>query len=430
MILYTVVCTIIALDAGNILESSSSQFLVAFGVNYNWNGADPRLFISSVEPNPVLVTVETLRGFSFTGFATSNETLTVEIPRNFQVLSSEERDKGILVTAEDQSNIVVYGLNYAEVTSDAYLALPCDRLPVDQYEYYGVSYSSGSHGLSHFLIVGCEDNTIFQIGSGMTIELNRMETYLWESESLTGTRLLSNKPLVVYTGHRCTDIPYYSSACDHITEQVPPTAIWGTTFMSASLAGRTSGDLYRIIASQNHTSVTVNCTTFNGLLSYNLTSAGSWQEFTTPDESFCVITSDKPLLVMQFALGHDEDGVGDPFMMMITPIEQYSNNYVLNVLPEFSTNYITVYVTPENFQPKSIFVDDNDLDNSTWTTVYCSSTDVCGYITYVTLTPGEHQLYHSDVSSHVGVSAYGFNTYNSYGYPGGLQLEPVQCKFN
>ena len=63
-----------------------------------------------------------------------------------------------------------------------------------------------------------------------------------------------------------------------------------------------------------------------------------------------------------------------------------------------------------------------------WNTVYCSDTTVCGYVTYVTLTPGEHRLYHSDISAHIGVSAYGFNTYNSYGYPGGLELVPLQSK--
>ncbi|CAI8023305.1 Sushi domain-containing protein 2, partial [Geodia barretti] len=185
-------------------------------------------------------------------------------------------------------------------------------------------------------------------------------------------------------------------------------------------------DLYRILASQSSTSVTVNCSTLSEVLTYNLDTAGSWQEFTTPDKSFCSITSDKPLLVMQFALGNNEDGIGDPFMMMITPVEQYSNNYVFNVLPEFEINYITLYVTPEDFQPESIFVDDTNLENSTWVAVYYSSADICGYITSTSLLPGEHQLYHADVSSQIGVSAYGFNAFNSYGYPGGLQLEPVQ----
>ena len=417
---------IIFFIAGNVLESSSSQFIFAFGRNdaAGITSATLRLFISSTEPNPVPVTVESLTGFTFTGIATNNETLTVEIPNTFQVFSSIERDKGLSVTAEGQSNIVVYGLNYFGTTSDAFLALPCDRLPVDQYEYYAISYSH----LSHMLIVACEDDTVVQMGLD-SIELNRMETYLLESDDdITGTMLVSNRPLVVYSGHRCANIPNGYSACDHLTEQVPPTAIWGANFISASFSGRSSGDLYRILASQSDTTATVNCSTFTQPSTYNLATPGSWQEFSTPDMSFCSITSNKPLLVMQFGLGNDFDGIGDPFMMMITPVEQYSNNYIFDVLPEFSTNYITIYVTPEDFRPQDIIVDGANLENADWTAVYCSNIIICGYITYVTLTPGEHRLHHVDATAHVGVSAYGFNSYNSYGYPGGLQLEPIQCK--
>ena len=243
---------------------------------------------------------------------------------------------------------------------------------------------------------------------------------------ITGTRLVSNKPLVVYSGHECTNIPVNVTYCDHITEQVPPTAIWGRNFLSASFSNRSSGDIYRMLASQDNTAVIVNCNSFNE--TYSLASAGTWEEFSTPDMSFCSITSDKPLLIMQFALGLSLDGVGDPFMMMIIPVEQYSNNYVLNVLPEFSTNFITIYVIPEEYQPQDIIVDDTNLENADWTEVLCSDSTICGYITYVALTPGEHQVHHIDATAHVGVSAYGFNRANSYGYPGGLKLEPVQCK--
>ena len=69
----------------------------------------------------------------------------------------------------------VYGLNYHEFTSDAFLALPCDRLPVEQYEYYAISYTNGPL-YSHILIVSCEDNTVVQIGSAV-VNLNRMQTY-------------------------------------------------------------------------------------------------------------------------------------------------------------------------------------------------------------------------------------------------------------
>ena len=412
--------------SGSVLESASSEFFVAFGRNDIDGSPTLRLFITSIEPDPVPITIETLRGFSFTGIATQNETTTIEIPSTFQVVSSSERDKGIRVSAGD-NRIVVYGLNYDTFTSDAFLALPCDRLPVEQYEYYAVSYTDGFNGLSHILIVSCEDNTMVQVGSTV-VHLSRMQTYLFENiNDFTGTKVVSSKPIVVYPGNQCTNIPTAAGACDHITEQVPPTSIWGSQFISASFNGRSSGEIYRVLASEDSTTVVVNCSTFSQLQTYDLSSAGSWQEFSTPAMSFCAIESNKPLLVMEFGLGNEYDGVGDPFMMMVTPTEQFSNNYVFNVLPEFATNYITVSVTPDDFEPRNIHIDDLDLENAVWNTVYCSDTTVCGYVAYVTLTPGEHRLYHSDVSAHIGVFAYGFNSFNSYGYPGGLELVPIQC---
>ena len=381
-----------------------------------------KLFISSIDPSPVPVSVETLRGFNFSGFVTNNETLEVEIPNSFEVRSNIERDKGIRVIAETQTSIVVNGLNYDTYTADAFLALPCDQLPIQEYEYYGLSYFSNANlGLSHFVIVGCENNTVLQIGSDI-IELNEMETYLWESSSVTGTRVTSNKPLGVFVGNRCTNVPLTQIYCDHLTEQVPPTTLWGKQFMSASFAGRSSGDLYRILASKASTSVTVNCNRVNNTV-YTLATAGSWQEFMTPAMSYCSITSDKPILVMQFALARSLDGIGDPSMMMITPIKQYKQVLAFTVLPGFLVNFISIFVTPEHHQPQNIFVDNVNLERATWNTVYCSMVELCGYVTYVNVTPGIHQLHHTDILSRVGLFVYGFKLDISYGYPGGLSFQ-------
>ena len=303
--------------SGNVLESAASEFFVAFGINFG--PPTLRLFITSIEPDPVPITIETLRGFNFTGIATQNEMTTIEIPNTFEVVSSSERDKGIRVSAGDK-RIVVYGLNYHNLSSDAFLALPCDRLPVEQYEYYAISYTDGAPDrLSHILIVSCQDDTIVQIGSAV-VHLSRMQTYLFEdTNDITGTKVVSNKPIVVYPGNQCTFIPATIRYCDHITEQVPPTAIWGSQFISASFNGRSSGAIYRVLASEDATTVVVNCNTFSQLQTYDLSSAGSWQEFSTLAMSFCSIDSNKPLLVMEFSLGFEHDSLGDPFMMMVTP---------------------------------------------------------------------------------------------------------------
>ena len=109
-----------------------------------------------------------------------------------------------------------------------------------------------------------------------------------------GTKVVSNNPIVVYPGHECTFIPDTVPACDHITEQVPPTVIWGSQFISASFNGRSSGEIYRVLASEDSTTVVVNCNTFSQMQTYDLSSAGSWQEFSTPAMSFCSIKSNKP----------------------------------------------------------------------------------------------------------------------------------------
>ena len=409
---------------GNILESTGNEFYVGFANNYDNGPSTLRLFVTTPEQNPVNFSVTTLTGFNFDGTATRQSTTTVILPSALQVQSNTQRNKGIHIKAEENKRIVVYGLNYQQFTSDAFLALPCERSAVDQYEYYALTYHASTLP-SNILIVACEDNTTVTTPS-TTVTLNRQQTYLISKlGDLSGTRVVSTKPISFFSGHECTQIPTGIRACDILTEQLPPTNTWGNLFLGASFLGKSSGALYRVLTAHDSTTVIVNCTTMTRPTTYTLSTAGSWQQFRASANSFCSIESNNPVLVMEYAQGFDLDSVGDPLMTMIPPVEQYSNNYVFNVLPEFRTNYITIYVAPEHFQPQSIFVDKSDLLANSWTAVYCSTGTLCGYITRQSLSAGEHRLYHEDADARVGVSAYGFNRANSYGYPGGLQLTPL-----
>lgn len=418
------------------MDSSANEFFLGFFMNVVGNNPQPvtiQLFVTTSEPSPVNFLVNAT-GFSFNGVATRNSSVNVILPSSLEVSSVNERNKGIYVKAEGDKKIVVYGLSYELHSSDAFLALPCSHLTQDEYEYYGITYGSTSWS-SYILIVACEDNTLVNTGPSSTVTLNRLQTYLIESSGdLIGRRITTTKPVAFFSGHECTNIPNGVSYCDYITEQIPPTSTWGRLFLAASLLGRRSGEVFRIVAAQSSTTATVNCTTYLQPVTHSLSSAGDWQEFDITPGSFCSISSSAPLFVAQFAVGSDRDAAngvrnGDPFMMMLPPVEQFSNNYVFNVLPTFVVNYITVYVAPEYFQPDRIFVDNTSLNSSQWSQVYCSSNIICGYITRVNLaTAGEHRLYHLDQDARIGVSAYGFNQDNSYGYPGGLKLTPVQCK--
>ena len=408
------------------MENAANEFIIGFSVNLEVRSPPSLLlFVTTPETNSVTFTV-TANGFNFTGTAFNDSSTEVSIPSTFQVRSNSERNKGIYVKAEGESKIVVYGLSYRSSSSDAFLALPCSNLAVEEYEYYAMTYPDRRPELtSDVLIVGCEDNTLVTTPSN-AFTLNRLETYLIRHSDSTGMKVTSTKPVSFFSNQKCTDIPTNIDYCDHLTEQIPPTSTWSTSFYAASLLGRSSGELFRVITAKNSTTVRVNCTTFSQVQVYNLFMAGNWQEFQIRPLSFCTIESTAPLLVTQFALGGGLDNKGDPFMMMIPPVEQYSNNYVLNVLSSFSTNCITIYVATKYYQPNRIFVDDTSQVGSSWTSVYCSNNLLCGYITRVNLTAGEHRLYHQDPHAKIGVSAYGFRNSASYGYPGGLKL---QCKF-
>ena len=353
-----------------------------------------------------------------------NSTTNVTIPSSYELSSVNDTKKGISITT-DNGTIRVHGLNYERGSSDGFLALPCAPLELETYEYYGLTYHD-TIDPGFLIIVGCEDSTLVNDGSVTTV-LSKMETlYLKDEVDLSGTRFTSNKPVSFFSGHTCTFVPKDVQACDHLVEQIPPTAVWGTHFLSASYFTRSSGELYRILTASNSTTVTVNCNTFSQPQTFSLTSAGNWTEFMTNDSSFCSIESNNPLLVMEFSLGGSVDRVhGDPFMMMIPSVDQYINDYVFHSPSEFS-NYITILVTPQYYQPDQVLVEGVSQESANWTPVPCANGSVCGYCGYVTLEPGDHHVWHSDPCAKISVLMYGFVSGASYGQPAGVFFERTQ----
>ncbi len=82
-------------------------------------------------------------------------------------------------------------MSFEQFTADAYLALPCTVMAVDEYEYYGISFDVLASSLPGvILVVACENETVVKFDSS-TILLNSMETYLIASDTndLTGKRI-------------------------------------------------------------------------------------------------------------------------------------------------------------------------------------------------------------------------------------------------
>ena len=408
-------------------------------------------YITTTESVPVPFTVSSSTGLIYSGTATNTGARSVTVPSSFAVVNNTVRDKGVWIRAIDATRkLTVQGMNYVSGSTDGFVALPCYDFQIPNFTYYAVSthFNRTTEGLtSQVLLVGCENDTQLIITSTQTIEipsdlirgrnspinvtsgipytvtLNKFQTFLLASRmDLTGSKVVSNKPIAFFSGHECADVPVGVEACDHLVEQLPPTITWGRQFYVASSLGKTAGEQYKLITSTATTTVVCYCYMSGGNVSQEfmttLHGAGRSYEFHIAQNMFCSLQASNPVLLVQFAIGggREPSGYGDPFMMMIPPVEQYSNNYTFVTHSVFQ-NAITVTVASEFFNSEDIILNGNSLDSAIWTKIYCSTQTVCGYGTQVSVSIGRNFIHHRAPTAKLGTFVYGFRRHISYGYP-------------
>ena len=438
-------------------STSTNEYYVGFLKNYGQENLT--LYITTTENVPVPFTVSSSTGQMYSGTATDGIAIDVTLPSSFAVFNNTVRDKGVWIRATDASNkLTVYGMNYASRTADGFVALPCYDYQIQNYTYYAVSTHFNRFPevelRSQVLLVGCEDSTELTItptqtieipsnlaggntpvtvipGRSYTITLNRLQTFLFSSSlDLTGSMVVSNKPIAFFSGHECADVPVGVAFCDHLVEQLPPTITWGRQFFVVSSLGKIAGEQYKLITSTTTTAAVCYCSTSNGTVSETfittLTGAGRSHEFHIAQDMFCSVQASSPVLLVQFAIGRSREPseYGDPFMMMIPPVEQYRNNYTFLTQSGFQ-NTISITVGTEFFNPENLVLNGSSLSGANWTEIYCSTHIVCGYATRVSLSVGQNFIYHRDPTARLGTFVYGFRNYTSYGYPAGMQLIPT-----
>ncbi len=412
--------------------SEKSRFVVGFPVPEVGHATPPQLsvLVTTNEPGTVNFTV------TASGFYTK-ETVSILLPvqvpimNSYEVVTVDDRNGGILIESDRNNSICVIGLlhHFDGTSTDAFLLLPVTEILVDLYEYYGMTgYNNNDARLQSFiLLVANEDNTTVSTIT-LNLTLNALETYLIKATDLTGLRITSSKPISVFSGHDCSNVPAsVTTSCDVIIEQIPPTATWGTRFLVASLMGRNSGELVKILGVRTSV-VMIFCNNISpSPIVAQLLHSGDVYNFNMEPGSLCMIEATFPVLVVQYSESRFVDNMnGDPAMMIIPSMEQYTNKFVIESFSGFSLNFITVYVTSEFFQPSEIFFDSLVLD-VLWEGVNCSNGEVCGYIAKKEVVVGTHFIEHRNASCVLGLSVYGFSHIVGYAYPGGLGVDPIQC---
>jgi hypothetical protein len=191
---------------------------------------------------------------------------------------------------------------------------------------------------------------------------------------------------------------------------LPPTPTWGKKFGTVPLASRTNGDTWRFMASTNGTTVSI-----NGVAQTPVLNAGEFIERILTSAS--AVTSDKPILATQFANGSSFSGnPGDPFMMVIPPLEQFLGDYTVTNVAGYVAQFINI-IAP-NAIVSSVMLDGVPIPAASFTAI--GATGYSG--AQITTTTGSHHL---SATQPFGVFVYGFNTDDAYGYPGGQSFAPI-----
>ena len=403
----------------------ATDFVLTFEEGFTPSDIVLSLFISSESEASGQVNMPG-QGF-LESFSVSPGTATeVIIPIDALVEGSDViKASGIQVTADNP--VTVYGLHQEDFTTDGFVAFPVSGLGTDHYVMSMNALTGPSQGLdSQFAVVATDNNTTLTItptvdtgsrtaGTPFQITLNRLDVYQLQTddvnEDLTGTHIESDKAVAVFGGHVCANVPDNdTAACDHLIDQLPPVNTWSTEVITVPLETRLNGDTFRILASVDDTNVTIEGSSPETFV----LNRGEFQQRIL--EGINLISADNPILVAQFSNGQQfDDQNADPFMMVLVPVERFLRGYVISTpTSTFSgDNFVNIVALTVDANRGDVKIDGVAVSAGLFQEVPGTDFSAAG----VEVTVGTHRIVAPDP---IGLYVYGFEDFDSYGWPGGM----------
>ncbi len=393
-----------------------------------------------------------LRGFNYHGFI------------DYANMQNEEPAMQSVHIVADQ-DVTVYALNQGALTSDAFLVLPTDAIGTD---YAVISYKSdialdgpfgnpsGSSTPSQFAVVATEDNTLVEIlptaatfkapnGERNSVILDRGQSYLVQVDprvrqdaDLTGTIVRASRPVAVFGGHMRATIPIEFKGTigsrDCIVEQMNPITTWGkSAFVTppamSSNEFNEGTNLFRVVAAFDSTDVFI-----DGSLVITLRPQTYYE---APLTQALEIRTSKPagVGVYKKTAGPANQGlvrIGDPFLMLIPPAEQFMDSYrFVNVQAyqweliggkpsPLTTVYLEQYlnIVIPTAMSGTVILDGSPVAQAAFRPIGGSQYSWA----QLSMSDGVHSI---TADTTFGIYVYGYGNANSYGYIGGMAFRPL-----
>lgn len=244
-------------------------------------------------------------------------------------------------------------------------------------------------------------------------------------DSFAGTYIESTGPVAVFSSNDCVNVPPDINwcCCEHLEEQIFGLQRWGKTYVGSRITPRGSEPaVWTIVASENNTTITFDYDpSVTGLPITVTMNRGERQQFQTqgpPDQpGDFYVSADKPILLTQYMVGafmvSYGGNNGDPSMVQEVPTDQFLNRYVVLVPTTWQNDFLIITrkagsnITIDNIQP-----------SASWSAVGRSGWEVAR----IPVADGIHVL---EGNQPFGVIVVGFDEFDSYAYPGGLNMQVI-----
>lgn len=391
-----------------------------------------------------------LRGFNYHGLI------------DYQNMQNEKPANQSVHVVADQE-VSVYALNQAQLNSEAFMVLPTDALGDD---YVVMAYKSdtrlsgslpnGVSTPSQFAVVATEDNTVVNItpsavtmlsnrGERQSVLLNRGQSYLVQIDprvdpngDLSGTLVSASKPVAVFGGHQRSTIPVELrdelDSRDCLVEQMNPIRTWGKSAYVIPLAVSpdeepVGTDLFRVVTAFDSTVVFVDGNEVGVI--------NTGEVYEAPLTRAAHVTSSRPVMVAMFkktsgrTLGNQEPRIGDPFMMLVPPAEQFMKQYRFINIQANEYDFIAGRPIPRdeiyleqwlNVLIPTVGIPSLRLDGAPVTAQFQPIAGSPYSWAQIRMTDGVHAI---EADTLFGIYVYGYGRAVSYGYIGGMAFRPL-----
>lgn len=380
---------------------------------------------------------------------------------------TEQSKKGFHLTST--TPVAVYQFHpidaAAVFSGSATLLLPehvmAKKYFIMSYTYNAALTTSPPQGQGSLTVVGLTDNTQVSItvpvvtkngpgvpalkaGDTLKRTLNRLEALeiiqVNSLDDITGATVEASAPVVVYGGAGGVSIPSSAIGGNHLGVQMFPLETWGKRYLAAKVKQRNASDkdYFRIVASVDNTTFKL---TGNGGLPLTLPKLMRGQFFEFSTASDFLIEADQPIMAFQFmpawgnltgtfnpadfpdgapdnctqfaGTSQDVKCLGDANITPLIPVEQFRSDYIFYVPATYKYQYLNVLAPID----ATISIDGKQVTDA----IKPITAEYGRFIVRITAT-GNHRI---TGNKPFGIIGYGYASFTSYSYAGGLNLDRI-----